>query len=234
MDLPEIWADLTNRLKPIYGSLIIAGGSVRDSIVIGPSAPFKDVDIFVPCPSELDLEMTVPALNATFGPASAFLMEPDSDKYGPENEILKSNVIGVVEMWVDDGADGYVVNIIAKEPEKIADPSLLLADFDHSLCRAFVDPVTGQAVATEEFAKSLDTGLITVYHKDSERTTKRIDNLLTRDGYRDRFKRDKSQKEIADEAWRLTVQTKLKNGEYHKPIFKFTRSNTEWVAYDNF
>lgn len=167
MNGPKVWKALSDAITPVYGAAVIAGGSPRDYVVHRNIKP-KDFDIFVPVTNELDLESAIPDLNI-YG---LRLLEPG--KTYP----LSPNIIGVLEGYTYD--TGLKVNIIGKRPEAIADPNLLMADSDHSLCQFWVNPVNNiEVFRTEAADLSLRTGVVEIY-SDDRRTRMRLNSLTSR------------------------------------------------------
>lgn len=167
MNGPKVWKALSDVITPVYGAAVIAGGSPRDYVVHRNIKP-KDFDIFVPVASELDLESAIPDLNID----RLKLLEPG--KTYP----LSPNIVGVLEGYTRD--TNLKVNIIGKRPEAIADPNLLMADFDHSLCQFWVNPANHTEVFRTEAADlSLRTGVVEIYG-DDRRTKTRLNDLTSR------------------------------------------------------
>lgn len=180
---PQVWERFYNLLTPIYGPCLIAGGSPRDWTINKNLYP-KDIDVFVAAEDEFNLELTIPDLRDA-GFTEPYLKQGDTDYQGRIE--FESNVVAVIEGFLD----GYhTLNVIGKKPETMADPSKLMADFDHSLCRAWVDPKSFEVQLTPEFQKTLDTGIITLYNsgkEDRERTMRRINRMFKRGASYDRF-----------------------------------------------
>jgi hypothetical protein len=183
---PSVWKRLSNLLSPVYDNqLLIAGGSPRDWVVNKQIRP-KDIDIFVPVESEFDLELTIPDINDLGQFDDVHLMQ------GPSSYVNMSgqnnpDIVGVLSC----SFNGYLpINVIGKREEAIADPLVLMSDFDHSLCRIWVDPKTFEPVLTEEAQKTLDTGEILLYNQDKEvkgATVRRIERMLSKGKSYDRF-----------------------------------------------
>lgn len=174
MNGPKVWKALHDVVAPVYGAAVIAGGSPRDYVVHHNIKP-KDFDIFVPVADELALESAIPDLNFH----RLQLMEPG--KTYP----LSPNIIGVLAGYTWD--TNLKINIIGKRPEAIADPNLLMADFDHSLCQFWVNPVDHKEVFRTEAADlTLRTGVVEIYG-DDRRTKTHLTNLTGRAKSYERF-----------------------------------------------
>jgi hypothetical protein len=176
MNGAKLWKPIVDALLPVYGSVLVAGGAPRDYVIHKSIQP-RDVDIFVPAENEFEFETTLPNLPDDF--MRMRIMEPNpfnEPTYRMEGE--GGNIVGVMEgRFLPRHGTATKINIIGKDPEKIADPQLLMADFDHSLCQFWANPNNLDEVFRTEAAKlTLTTGVVEVF-KPEARTDRRLDDL---------------------------------------------------------
>ena len=179
MNGPKLWDPLLESISAVYGSAVVAGGAVRDWAVHKNINP-RDVDVFVPAADELDLEMGIEKLKASF--VGIKLMESNNVEYGP-TEFIDGNVVGVLELFSRNVNLGGKLNVIGKSFD-VYDSDRLFADFDHSLCNFSYN---GADVVSHADAKeTLDTSVIKVY-TPTDRTRKRLEALTKRNKSYERF-----------------------------------------------
>ena len=171
---PLVWSHLEESFRSLYGGCVIAGGSVRDWEHDQTIKP-KDFDVFVPVDDDFDFDIRFWSLPF------------DGKRYAPK----KSHYSGASD-WHEVLGVGYcnvpdvpsVVNVIGRSREKIADPSLLMQDFDHSLCQFWWDGK--RVLRTAAARESMETGQIKSFRDGDPRTSTRITELKYRQGY-DRY-----------------------------------------------